>query len=428
MLAANDVIMPVLGMNQDTGKIVRWLVAEGQLVRKGDPLLEVETDKAVAEIESPATGILSAVTARNGDDVPVGKVIAVITPDGPAAPAHPTAARAVQERPAPALSASPLAARMAAEHQLELAQIRPQGGRVEKEDVLAYLKGMETIGTESAGRVLASPKARRLAAERGVDLAKIHGHGPDGAVLAADVPGNGQTPAEISPVAVIGEREITPGAIWGIMAERTTAAWREAPHFFLLREVDASQLLQWHKAIQKVDGPKITVTDLLVKLSAVSLRKHPAINSKYQDGKIHLLPEINVGIAAAVDDGLVVPVICQADFLDVAQIAQTRARLVQKAREKRLRPEDISGGTFTISNLGMYGVDAFLAVLNSPQSAILAVGRIVEKVVPVNGLIAIRPMMSISLSFDHRTVDGARGAQFLDTLARLIEEPLCLLS
>jgi pyruvate dehydrogenase E2 component (dihydrolipoamide acetyltransferase) len=443
MHTANDVIMPVLGMNQDTGKIVRWLAAEGQLVKKGDPLLEVETDKAVAEIESPASGFLSAVSAHNGDDVPVGKVIAVIAPEqphaasaAPAAPAEPAAA----QKPSSLPTASPLAARMAAEHHLDLAQIRPQGGRVEKGDVLAYLNSRESSGASQARRFLASPKARRLAAERGLDLKGLRGSGPDGAVLAVDLPDSlpiispTQGAAAADPLdqqlsaAEPSEVEVTPGAIWKIMAEHTAAAWREAPHFFLLREVDASQLLQWRKAVQKEDGPKITVTDLLVKLSAIALRQHPAVNARYQDGKIIRLAEINVGIAAAVEAGLVVPVIHGADRLGAAQIAAARAGLLQKARDNRLRPEDISGGTFTISNLGMYGVDAFLAVLNAPQSAILAVGRIADRVVPVNGQVGIRPMMTVSLSFDHRTVDGARGAQFLDTLARLIEEPLSLLS
>jgi pyruvate dehydrogenase E2 component (dihydrolipoamide acetyltransferase) len=195
MHAANDVIMPVLGMNQDTGKIIRWLVVEGQPVKKGDPLLEVETDKAVAEIESPATGILSAVTAQDGEDVPVGKIIAVIALAGQSTPSvlPVSASPAVQVKPAPDLTASPLAARMAAENHLDLAQIRPQGGRVEKGDVLAYLKTHEpSAAALPAPRPLASPKARRLAAERGLDLFLVRGSGPDGAILAADIPAQAQ--------------------------------------------------------------------------------------------------------------------------------------------------------------------------------------------------------------------------------------------
>jgi pyruvate dehydrogenase E2 component (dihydrolipoamide acetyltransferase) len=276
-----------------------------------------------------------------------------------------------------------------------------------------------------------------MAAELGLDLASLQGSGPDGAVIAADIPLRAQAglkrPEELSvpvqPLELpVTPTEILPSAVWRIMAERTTAAWKEAPHFFLLREVDATRLMHWKEAVQKGSTEKITYTDLLVKITAAALRKYPRINSKYQDEKILLMPEINIGVASAVEDGLVVPVIHKADGLSVSQIATTRAALLEKARAGKLRPEDVSGGTFTISNLGMYGVDAFLAVLNSPQSAILAVGRIVERVVPVNGQIVIRPMISLSLSFDHRSVDGARGAQFMDSLASLIEEPLGLIS
>jgi pyruvate dehydrogenase E2 component (dihydrolipoamide acetyltransferase) len=434
MHTANDVIMPVLGMNQDSGKIVRWLIREGQPVKKGDPLLEVETDKAVAEIEAPASGILSGVKAQDGDEVPVGTLIAFIS--------NTTQAAGVMPASQPILPASPIALRMAAEHKIDLAQVQSKGKRVEKADVLAYLQSQPQANAARPIRPLASPKARQMAAELGLDLSSLRGSGPDGAVVASDIPmrtsaaleqaeeptGSAQTSLVSSTTSEAAPTELSPSAVWRIMAERTTAAWKEAPHFFLLREVDATRLMQWKESVQKGSTVKITYTDLLVKITATALRKYPRINSKYKDEKILLLPEINIGIASAVEDGLVVPVIHNVDGLSVSQIATTRAALLEKARAGKLRPEDISGGTFTISNLGMYGVDAFLAVLNSPQSAIMAVGRIVERVVPVNGQIVIRPMISLSLSFDHRSVDGARGAQFLDSLASLIEEPLGLIS
>jgi pyruvate dehydrogenase E2 component (dihydrolipoamide acetyltransferase) len=444
MHAANEVIMPVLGMNQDTGKIIRWLVPEGQPVTKGEPLLEVETDKAVAEIEAPATGILGRVTARAGEEVPVGQLIATILPAG----------QATSQSPAPTAETlpariSPLAARIAADHHVDPGLIQPRtGGRVRKADVLAYLQDQaEPIHSRpsapaKAHRTLASPKARRLAAESGLDLAAIAGSGPEGAVLAADVvacaskaPGpavlstkTSAPPTVPAPESESPANEVTPSATWRIMAERTTAAWREAPHFFLFREVEATRLMAWREFVQKTASVKVTYTDLFVKAAAAALRKHPRINAAYLDGKIHLWPEINIGVAVALDDGLVVPVIRKANELGVAEIAAARLRLAEKARAGRLRPEDLAGGTFTVSNLGMYGVDAFVAVLNPPQSAILAVGRIVERVVPVGGQPAVRPVLTLSLSFDHRSVDGAHGAQFLDTLARFIEEPLGLVS
>lgn len=448
MHAANEVIMPALGMVQETGKIIRWLINEGQFVEQGQPLLEVETDKAVAEIEAPASGILSGVKAGEGDDVLVGTVIAVILPAGQSQSSIPSSrqASAISEQPSVhpqakrALPASPLAARIAAEYGVDLALVRPHGGRVEKADVLAYLKSRQDAGDaapdESArpARPPASPKARRMAAELGIDINLIRGSGPEGAVLTQDVLNlapETQQPLPAVPTLYSTEpdnrwEEIPQSAIWRIMVERTTRAWREAPHFFLMREVDASRLVAWREFLLKKNGLKVTYTDLLVKLSAAALRKHPKVNSSVRGEKVLLMPEINVGIAAAVEDGLVVPVIHNADTKTIAEIAADRAEVLERARSGRLRPADVQGGTFTISNLGMYGVDCFLAVLNPPQAAILATGRIAERIVPVDGQAVIRPMMALSLSFDHRAIDGARGAQFLDTLVGLIEEPLGL--
>jgi pyruvate dehydrogenase E2 component (dihydrolipoamide acetyltransferase) len=297
MHASNDVIMPVLGMSQDSGKIIRWIVAEGQSVKRGEPLLEVETDKAVAEIEAPATGILSRVTAQAGEDVPVGKLIAVIVPADQAASSR-TASPAMAQPSLP-VKASPLAARIADDHQVDLGLVRPQaGGRVTKADVLAYLQTRTEAAAPQPARTLASPKARRLAAESGQDLAAIAGSGPEGAVLAADVAAHRAahaaalseaiTPPPLvatpPPVPETSGVEITPSATWRIMAERTTAAWNQAPHFFLMREVDATRLMAWREVAQKDTGVKVTYTDLLVKLAAAALRKHPRINAIYQAG------------------------------------------------------------------------------------------------------------------------------------------------
>jgi pyruvate dehydrogenase E2 component (dihydrolipoamide acetyltransferase) len=213
------------------------------------------------------------------------------------------------------------------------------------------------------------------------------------------------------------------------MAENTTRSWQSVPHFFLLRDVDAGRLDSWRESTRLRAGYEgVTHTDLLVKLCAASLREHPRVNASWRDGGLVEQRDVNVGIAVAIDDGLVVPVVHGADQLGLREIAERRRALVDAARENRLRPDDVSGGTFTISNLGMFGVDAFLAIVNAPQAAILAVGRIAERIVPVVGRAEVRPMMTLSLSFDHRVVDGARGAQFLDTLADLIEEPAGLVS
>jgi pyruvate dehydrogenase E2 component (dihydrolipoamide acetyltransferase) len=394
--------MPALEMAQESGKIIRWLKSEGATVTKGEPLMEIETDKVTVEIEAPASGILTNITAREGDVVPVGQTIAVIlAPDEQSAP-----------------SASPVARKIAAEHGVDLARVKPSGGRIEKADVLAYL------GTTDAQRpqtvaprpIAASPKARRLAQERGIDLATLRGTGPAGAILAADVP-----------TASISNLQPPISNTWRVMAERMVQSWTTAPHFFLTREVNASRLVTWRERVNARAAEKITFTDLLVKIVATALRQHPRLNAAWRDGALVLHDDINIGIAVAIEEGLVVPVIHRADTLTLAQIAARRAEVVARAQAGKLRLDDVQGGTFTLSNLGMYGVDAFHAIVNPPQAAILAVGRIAERVVAVNGQPSVQPMLTLTLSCDHRVVDGARGAQFLGSIAEFIEEPLELL-
>ena len=385
------VIMPALEMAQETGRLIRWLKAEGDAVAKGEPLMEIETDKVTVEIDAPADGVLAAVTAAEGADVPVGVTIAHILAPGETAP-EPALATAAPER-APAAVTAPTAP-----------------GEVPG-----------AVGNGRRGRPLASPKARRLAADRGLDLATVSGSGPHGAIVAADLERADTAP----PRAPADELEV--GSIWRRMAERTAQSW-QAPHFFLTREVDATRLLSWRESVRSREGyESVTPTDLLVKVAAEALRRHPRANAVWADGRISSAGDVNVGIAVAVDDGLVVPVIHGADRLDVRGIAARRADVVAAARGGKLRPQDVSGGTFTISNLGMFGVDAFLAVLNAPQAAILAVGRIADRVVAQGGVPVVRPSLVLTLSCDHRVLDGARGAQFLETLAGLVEEPAAMI-
>jgi pyruvate dehydrogenase E2 component (dihydrolipoamide acetyltransferase) len=380
---ATNVIMPALGMAQETGKILRWLKSDGDEVAKGDPLLEVETDKVTVEIEAPAAGLLAGLRAREGAEIPVGETVAFIVAPGEEAPTNGDAPREPAAPPDPAPQASQATA-------------SPDGPR----------------------RRLASPKARRLAAERGVDLdALAAGSGPHGAVVAADVDTAAEAPEQAA------GPEAAPSRIWSLMAERTTQSWTSAPHFYLLREVDAGRLSSWRDVARRRLGDDVSFTDLLVRATAAALRDHPRVNAAWENGGVKPNEEVNVGIAVAVEDGLVVPVVHGADALGLGEIAARRAELVKRAREGALRPEDVERGTFTISNLGMYGIDAFNAVLNAPQAAILAVGRIVERVVAVEGAPAVRPRMALTLSCDHRVVDGARAAEFLDLLASLIEEP-----
>lgn len=349
------VIMPALGMAQDTGKVLRWLAAEGQAVVKGQPLMEIETDKVTAEIEAPVSGVLAGVRAQAGQEVPVGQVVAYILGAGESLPAAPPA----------------------------------------------------------AARPPASPKARRLAQERGVDLSGLAGSGPGGEITTADVMAARGSPAAQT-------AEISTSMAWRTMAERLAQAWSAVPHFYLTREVGALGLVERRRALSAA-VPAVTYTDLLVVLTARSLRAHPRLSARWDGGRIITQPQVGIGIAVATEDGLVVPVIPRADELGSEEIARVRHDLVTRAQAGRLRPEDVRGGTFTISNLGMFGVDAVAAIVNPPQAAILGVGRIVDRVVAVSGAPAVRPMLTLTLTCDHRVVDGARGAEFLSTLADLIE-------
>ncbi len=457
---ATSVIMPALEMTQESGRLVSWLKSEGETVTKGEPIMEIETDKVTIEIEASASGILGGVLVKENDVVPVGQTIAWILAPGEKVPtsspsdsqsgrASTVAARGeskskTTEVPSRtvALEASPLARNIADEHGIDLALVKSNGKRIEKADVLAYINAARqtvpqpfdqtqgkpaSVSTNISSPmhlIPASPKARRFASERGIDISTIKGSGPNGAVLVADVP------LEAVGVGSAGSLE-TPSTVWRVMAERMTASWTTVPHFYLIREVDASRLIEWRTRMvpvaEKQSGIKPTYTDLLVKLIGFTLRGHPRVNAAWANGSIQYNKDINVGLAAAVDDGLMVPVIRHADRSSIIEIAAQRKDLIERAQNRKLRPVDISDGTFTLSNLGMYNVDTFNAIVNTPQAAILAVGRIAERVVPVKGQPAIRSMMTVSLSCDHRVVDGARAAQFLNDLVILIEEPFGML-
>lgn len=422
--------MPALGMAQETGILIAWLKKAGETVTKGEPLMEIETDKTTVEVEAQADGILEGIQVEPGMEVPVGTTLAWILQPGEEAPARqPAAAKPPEPGTAPkpdgsvppppgGSDVSPVARNIALEHNVDLKMIQPVGSRIQKTDVLAYLA--RTRGQANGAALKpASPKARRLAEERGLALESIPGSGPDGAVIAADVmafdaPG-GYDPA----------REPIPlTKAWRIMADRMTESWTHVPHFFLMRQVNASRFVQWLESFRERTGEKATYTDLLVKAVAIALREHPRLNAAWMDDRIQTNAEINIGLAVATPEALIVPVIHRADQMSLRQITARRKELVERALDNKLKLDDLQGGTFTISNLGMYGVDVFNAIVNPPQAAILAVGRIVEQVVPVNGQPAVQPTMILSLSNDHRVVDGARAAQFLDRLAGFIEDPL----
>jgi pyruvate dehydrogenase E2 component (dihydrolipoamide acetyltransferase) len=403
---AVSVVMPALEMAQETGKLVSWRKQDGERVVKGEILLEVETDKAVVEIEAQADGLLGGVTAQPGDVVPVGRTIAWLLKPG--------------ERP-PVLTAE------------------VQTGRKMEAAVSA-----STVATPAAqpspasGPALLSPKARRLAKEHGVDLSSLRGTGPGGEVLAEDIlavvqaRGGSATAAPQAPLSstartvppvTVGERL---SAIGRLMAERTTQSWTTVPHFFVTREADGRALIAVREkvgpGVERAKGVKLTYTDMLTALVARALRQHPRMNGSWTAEGIKVNAEVKVGLAMAVNDGVVVAVIQNADTGSLADIAVQRRDLSERARAGKLQPADITGATFTISNLGMYQVDAFTAIIVPPQAGILAVGAMTDRVVPIPGGIGVRPMVSLTLSCDHRVVDGARGAAFLNDVVSGIQD------
>jgi pyruvate dehydrogenase E2 component (dihydrolipoyllysine-residue acetyltransferase) len=358
---AVSVVMPALEMAQETGKLLAWRKKEGDAVKKGEALLEIETDKAVVEVEAQADGILASVTAHEGAVIPVGHTIAWLLQAG-------------ETVPAPA-------------------------------------------------EIKISPKARRIAKERGVDLATITGSGPGGEIVADDVltarkSEGSSSKSEVSSLkSEVSGLKAEASSVARLMAERTTQSWTTVPHFFVSRDVDATALNAAH---EKMTG--VSHTDLLVSLVARTLAKHPRMNASWIDQGVRLNADVNVAIAIAVEDAVVTGVVRAADRASVADITSRRKELTDRARAGRLQPADITGATFTISNLGMFQVDAFTAIIVPPQAGILAVGAITDRIVAVYRHPTVRPMMTLTLSCDHRVVDGARAAAFLSDLITAMTE------
>src|SRR6266851_1636702 len=397
---AFSVVMPALEMAQETGKLLAWRKKEGERVTKGEPLLEIETDKAVVEIEAPADGILAGVRSEVGAVVPVGETIAWIVAPG-------------EKPPAATGSATPT-------------------GRTKREATKPAAAVAAAVESVASSNISISPKARRLAKELGVDIAQIRGTGPDGAITSEDVQAAKDSPQPAVQPAGGAAASVKLSAIARLMAERTAKSWATVPHFFVVRDADVGNLLELQKKLKaKHKGPQAaapSLTDCLVSLIAQVLERHPAMNSSWVDETIRQNPAINMSLAIAVPDGVVAPVIHDANKLTLAKIAEHRAALAERARAGRLLTANLSAGTFTISNLGMFKVDSFTAIITPPQAAILAVGAVTDRVVAVGGKPAVCPMMTLSLSSDHRVVDGARSAAFLNDVVEAIREPQELLS
>lgn len=440
-------IMPKMDMDQEVVTIIEWLKKEGEMITKGEPVVTVETDKITSDIEAPETGILTGILYHENEEAPVTKVVAYILAEGETLPDVPGSKEthdAAQSAPAATTSsevtsnlrATPVAEKMAASMNIDLAKVQTKGDKVTKTDIENYLTAPQAA---LPGKVAATPAARRMSKENDIDLAGLRGSGPRGRIQSTDVAQVASSATQIvSPklaslpktntqlvagnsVPLVGKRKR--------IAERLTASYQNSPHIYLTVEVDMSASESARKKInvlaERAGQPAISVTSFLVKMVAWALGRHPYLNSSLVDDKIILFEDANIGIATAIDDGLIVPVIQNVNMLSLREINTELRYLTNQARNGALTTNEVSSGTFTISNLGMFGISSFTAIINPPQSAILAVGGLVRKPVVVddNDTVAVRPMMNLTLGADHRIVDGAVAAAFLADLVEVLETP-----
>ena len=396
---ATEVVLPRIDAGMTHGTIIEWKKKGGDWVKKGEILYVLETEKVTFEVEAPESGILSEVRAKAGDVLVVGTIVAFILQPGEQVPEiFPRAKMEIKEGVPP----------------------------TPKAEALEELAGAK----ETAG-VKASPLAKKIAKEHRIDLSRIEGTGPEGRITKEDVMVviEGTKKSSIEPM---GQEEILPlSSMRRTIARRMIESFQSAPHFYLSVEVDVEELKKARESlrpmIEKITGERLTYTDLLIKITAKALEGHPEINVVWAGNGIKRLRNINLGLAIAVADGLIVPVLCQANTRPLTEIVSMRADYGQRASQGKIRLDEMGGGSLTLTNLGMFGIDQFNAIINPPESSILAIGRIADKPVVHNGQIAIRPRMNLTFSIDHRVLDGVLGSRFLRSLKELIEQPLLLI-
>ena len=415
---SSQVTLPRLGQGMESGTIVRWLKSEGDKVEKGDPLYELDTEKVTQEVEAEAGGVLLKILAQEGEEIEVGKAIAVIGEQGEDVPAAASEPKAEAEEPTEVTEEEPAEeGEPAPEREAERERSREEGpeGPSEPEQRV------------NGGRVKASPLARRIARERGIDLAQLSGTGPEGRIVAEDVERAQVAPAKAGATAPVAtEMEaVKLNQMRKTIARRMTEAW-QAPAFQIAMSADMAASIRLREALlERVEegGVRPTYSDILTKVVALALMRHRDMNAHFGGDEVLLFPNANIGIAVAIPHGLVVPVIQSCEAKTIQEIAVARADIVERTRGGKLKVEDLENGTFTISNLGMYGVERFTAVLNPPQAGILAVGAIEEQAIVEDGELEIQPRMDLTLTVDHRSVDGATASEFLRTVKSFLEEP-----
>jgi len=429
-----EIIMPKFGFTQEESEILEWLHAEGDNVEKGDLIAVVSTDKISMEVEAPETGILSGIRYQIGDTVPVTEIIAYILQPGEKLPKIKRKEKKSKElervEEKTRKSATPLAKRLIEEKSLDINALTGTGenGKITKADVEKFLSRKKIL----LSMIKATPAARRIGIEENINLSEINGSGPEGRIQADDVrqkkTASHKTDLRgdvsiINTIPLIGMRRT--------IAQNMQQSMQEAPHMTLQIDIPMDALENMRKemnAEQEKKSEKVSLTAFITKATALSLKRNPILNSQYSEKEIKILGEIHIGIATALDDGLIVPVIHNANLKDIRQISKEITGLTDRARKAKLKPKDLSNGTFTISNLGMYGIDRFTAIINPPQSAILAVGKMNRYfVVADNNIPAIQKMITFNLSADHRVMDGVQAAKFLSDLKNIISQPETLL-
>jgi len=453
---AVEVVLPALGLTVGKGKILKWLKKEGETVAKGDSLYEVEADKVTTEVESPASGVLRKILIPEEVEVPILTVVAIITDEKeklpekyltmgtarpekieePALPRIQEPSVLVTSGPTD-IKAPPAARKLAKEKGIPLSSMKGSGpgGTILLRDVESFL----AKGGQTGLRVLATPTARKLAEKEGISLASVQGTGISGRVMKADVMGAkaGVKPGEPRPARTSAKplsvskyqlgQTVPMNSIRKVIAKRMAQSKFTAPHIYFFNDVDMEKLLTLREEIltefEETEGIRISINDFLIKAVALTLREYPLVNSMVSGEAVKIFPEINVGLAVAMEDGLIVPAIPRTDRLGLGEIAHYRADLVDRARQAKLTIEEMERGTFTISSLAQFDITFFTAILNPPQSGILTVGKVEEKPVVRNGQMVIRRMMREGLSVDHRIIDGTVAAQFLQSLKKKLENP-----
>ena len=441
-----NVHMEALSPTMEEGQLVKWLKNEGDTVSEGDVLAEIETDKATMELVARGAGVLRNVALKEGQTASVGTVIAVIAGEGEEV-RTPNGAGAARAEKAPE---QPIAEKPPAQEGPTEAQPKEQPKEQPAETAVkteARPERETEQGPTVDGRVKASPLARRLATEQGLELASIRGSGPGGRIVKADIEAAlgseearqeaaspaGAAPAPVAPRPAEGAEveEVPISQMRKTIAKRLVTSIGPVPTFYLTIEVDATRLMELRQQLNarfEKDGIKASVNDFIVKAVATALARHPEVNSQWGDGVIYRHHRVHMGVAVAVEDGLITPVVRDADRKGIREIATEVKELAGRAREKKLKPEEYTGATFSVSNLGMFGIDEFTAIINPPESGILAIGRVEEKVVAENGQPVVRPRMRMTMSCDHRVVDGATGARFLQTVREYLEEPMMMIA